>query len=195
MNKTDLIKRIALVDEAHAETMAEKPTNFKVESLPFYQKFKLLRATVNLPHRPIQFRYADDGSRIVVLDAGPDRIYEVNKLENLRLKDFDVLPYLRFFLENSGGKPVRIVEAEKEVNWLDGSSHEPEAQSLKARCASLIHPAKVAPSKEHGFFVNATGIRGRNLLEFSARVRPSGQVEPLGERVLAENLPIAEVAW
>jgi len=195
MTNTDLIKRIALVDEAHAETMAEMPTDFKVESLPFYRKFKLLHATVNLPQRPIQLRYADDGSRIIVLAAGPDRIYEVNKLENLRLQNDHVLAYLRFFFENSGGNSPHIVETEKEVRWLGESGQDSEAKSLKSKAVILIHPAKIAPISEGSFFVNATGIHGRDLVEFSAKVRPDGQVETLAERILAANLPVAEIAW
>jgi hypothetical protein len=196
MTNTDLIKRIARVDEVHASTMAENPTEFKAESLPFYKNFKLLRVTVDLPHRPLQFRYADNGSRLILLDDKPENIYEINKMEDLHLKEPNVVPYLRFFFENSGGDHFRIIEGENEINWLDDSGHKQQSKGLREQVNSLIHPAKIAalPS-DQGYFVNITGLRGQNLTEISTKVRHDGHVESLGERVLAPNVPVPQVAW
>jgi hypothetical protein len=196
MTNTEMIKRIALVDEVHAETMMENPTDFKVESLPFYKKFKLLRVTVDLPHRPLQFRYADDGSRLIILDATPEHIYEINKLEDFELDRAHLVSYLRFFLANSGGDPMQIVETGREVNWLQLSSEDSERKALEDKGISLIHAARMTPLPDNaGFFANATGIRGRKLVEISVTVRTKGHVEIMGERVLVPDLPVAQVAW
>jgi len=194
MAKADLIKRIAAVDPVHAETMSENPTEFQLNPLPFYRRFQLLRATVDLPHKPIQVRYVDDGSRIIILQATPDRIYEINRVEDLRLEHGQISSYLHFFFENSSGDPIHMVESEGDVNWLDASSQDPERKALREKAITLIHPAKITPLLgNQDYLVNATAIRGRNLTEISARVRQNGHVDILGERVLVPNAPVPEV--
>ncbi len=195
MAKTNVIERIARVDEVHAETMAENPTEIKVETLPFYKKFKLLLATVDLPQRPVLLRYADDGSHVITLDASPEHIYEVNKLEDLHLQAPHVASYLRFFLENSGGDAYHIVETEKEVNWLKASGQDPEVKALKEKCIAMLHAIKITALPDGGHFANATAIRGRNLAEISVKVHVDGHVEILAEKTVLSNIPVAEVAW
>jgi hypothetical protein len=188
-----LIERIAVVNPVWADAMRSNPTNFAWESVPFYRKFQLLLATVNLPYQPLECRYADDGFRICVLRAAPEHIYAVNKLEALDLNVEQVPAYVRFFFDNLSGPRVAVVERTREVLWLDRVAAEPEMKALKEQAEPLIVPVQVTPLDGESYGVAATAVRGRRLITLDLLVRRNGHVEVKNERILVEKLPVVEV--
>ena len=85
MADKEVIDRIARVDPVTADTMRSHPTTLSWQALPFYRNFRILRAAVSLPHRALEFHFADDGTRIIVLRSDPKNIHDVNAGESLHL--------------------------------------------------------------------------------------------------------------
>jgi hypothetical protein len=132
--------RLAVVDPVHAEMMGRYATTFSVDALPFYQRFRLLRAHVALPYQDLVFPYADSGAEIVPLTGEPADVYRVNEAEGLRLTEAQLVPYLRFFLKHTAGGSMphrQAVEEADELEWRRARPHRP-------RCGRCAPPAWTA---------------------------------------------------
>jgi hypothetical protein len=190
-----LRERIRTVDPVHADTMGRRPTAFSVEPLPFYRRFALLRAAVDLPHRELEFRYADDGRQLVPLTGKPADVYRVNGLEGLALTPEQVPSYLRFFLAVAGedeAGPRDLAEWPGDLPWLPGT--EDDASLMTARVgASARLRALTVSAQAHGYRAVVTVAQGRRLLELVLDVDAQGGVDVESSRVVFEDLPVAAI--
>jgi hypothetical protein len=190
------LARITAVDPVHAETMGQQPTTLEVEALPFYKRFRLLTANVALPHRPLRFRYADDGSRAVYLNGSPEAVYQVNAAEALALAADQVAPYLRFFLDVAGGEGRQLVESAEDPAWLPASESDAALKARRAAATGQIRALQVAPDGA-GFRVTATVLQGdphftrADLVELPLTVGADGRVTLGTARVLQADVPVA----
>jgi hypothetical protein len=192
MTNEELIERISAVNPVWAETMRENTTAFEWRPIPFYRKFQLLVATVQLARGVAEFRYADDGSSLHILRATPEHIYEVNQSEGLQLDDGQVPSYVRFFFDNLGGRRTAVVERPEEVPWFEPSSADPDLNAQKEHASSLIHSMLVMPSDADDYDVAATGVTGTQLKEIDLAVKRDGKIDVRNERVLIEDIPVVE---
>ncbi len=192
MSNQEVVRRIAQVDKPHAETMENNPVTFRWQALPFYRRFKLLIADVNLRHRPLQFRYADDGAELYILGATPDHIYKVNQREALHLGLSDVSGYVRFFYENISGADITVVEKPDDLHWLQSAQTEAAPRGKKQVAENLIHPIRVVQDAA-GYTVVATALRSDELVELSLSIAPSGRVDVKNQKALVEKLPVPQV--
>lgn len=187
--KTETLLRIAQVDPVHADTMSRQPTTFSVQPLSFYRRFKLLTADVMLPHRPIQFRYVDDGTQVVVLTGREQDLYAVNARESLSLEASQVPEYVRFFIANTGGTGRRVVETASDVPWRGDVDTSPELATKKAEATSRLKPLRVTPAAE-GFQAVALVLEDDTLHELTLDVRKDGHVETPRSQVVLSSLPV-----
>ncbi len=188
MADKEVIDRIARVDPVTAETMRGNPTTLSWQALPFYRKFKLLRAAVTLRHRAIEFHFADDGNHIVVLRSYPKNVEEVNAAESLHLAAGQLPAYLRFYFDNISGQRFLIVERPEDVPWLKNA----ESHQNKERALSLIRPLAPATVSPNSYSVLATAVRDTRLFELDLLINANGHVEVKTERVVVEHLPVTQ---
>jgi hypothetical protein len=170
------------------------PTTFKVEALPFYRKVKLVRAQVDLPHRPLEFRYADGGPQLVYLSGDPGDVYRANDLDGLALGEGQVGAYLRFFFEVTRGPEGRqqeLAEGPGDLVWLPGTESDAGLKAARTRATGLLRPVRVSAAAG-GYGVIAAVAEGRRLLELTLRVDAKGRVTVESTKVLLEDLPVAE---
>jgi hypothetical protein len=187
------LQRIAQVDPVHADTMSRQPTTFTSQPLSFYKRFKLLKAQVRLPHRELQFRYADDGQRVVNLSAGdPQSIYKINQDEGLALEASQVPEYVKFFVAHTEGGKHQVVERAEDIHWLPDASTDAALSAKKADATAKLHPVQVSQGAE-GFEAVATVLMGSQLVETTFQVRKSGRVQPLKQQVVVEGMPVPYV--
>ncbi|HTS26638.1 MAG TPA: hypothetical protein VMH81_12250 [Bryobacteraceae bacterium] len=191
MANEEIIERIAEVNPVWAETMREHPTVFHWRPIPFYRKFQLLSATVNLRRRTAGYRYADDGSRLFILRATPEHIYQVNQLEGLQLDPSQVPDYVRFFFDNLTGPRIAIVERPEEAPWFEPPDDDPEIRARRADTASRIHPIRVTPEGDD-YRVEATGVAGSELVELDLGVKRDGHIDIRSQRTVLEDIPVVE---
>jgi hypothetical protein len=190
------LARIAAVDPVHAETMGRQPTTFEVQPLPFYRRFRLLTANVALPHRPLRFRYADDGSRAVTLNGTPEEVYQVNQAEGLALTADDVPAYVRFFLDVAGGPGRELVESPSDPAWLPASDADPALKARRSAASGQIRPLQVSPDGS-GFRVTAIALQGdpnftrTDLVRLELRVSADGRITIAAPAVLQAEVPVA----
>jgi len=190
------LARITAVDPVHAETMGRQPTTLEVQPLPFYKRFRLLTANVSLPHKPLQFHYADDGTQAVYLSGAPEEVYKVNTAEGLALTADQVAPYLRFFFSMAGGPGRELVESPSDPPWLPASESDPPLKAKRAAASGKISPLQVVPDGR-GFRVTGTALQGdphftrADLVRLQLKVSPDGRVTIDTPTVLEENVPIA----
>jgi hypothetical protein len=192
MSNQEVLRRIAQIDKPHEETMRNNPTTFQWRVLPFYRRFKLLVADVNLRHRPIELRYADDGTEIYVLGATPEHIYKVNEREALRLGPADVPSYVRFFYENIGTADITVTERAEDLRWLPSVQTEAGPKRTRNTAESMIHPIR-AVSASGGFSAVATALHDDALVEITLSVASDGRVELRNQKPLLEKLPVVQV--
>ncbi|MBZ4419506.1 hypothetical protein [Myxococcus sp. RHSTA-1-4] len=187
------LQRIAQVDPVHADTMSRQPTTFTSQPLSFYKRFKLLKAEVRLPHRALQFRYADDGKHVVNLTAGdPQSIYKINQDEGLALDASQVAEYVKFFVANTDGGKQKVVEGAADIVWLPATNTDAALGAKKADAVAKLHPVQVSQGAE-GFEAVATVLMGSQLVETTFQVRKSGRVQPLKQQVVVEGMPVPVV--
>jgi hypothetical protein len=187
-----LLERIRAVDPVHADTMSRQPTTFTAEPLPFYRRFKLVRAAVSLPHRPLEFRYADDGEKAVPLTGKPEDVYRVNEAEGLALAEAQVADYVRFFVGHTRGDEEReVAERPADLQWLPGTETDADLKAARARASGLLKPLAVS-SAGGGYRVTATVVEGRKLSELVLAVDVHGRVDVESARVLVPDLPVPE---
>jgi len=192
---TEPLPRIATVDPVHAETMKSWPTTFAYEALPFYKRFRLLRATVALPSRPLVLEYVDDGALVVPLGGGAKDIDKVNGLEALALEATQIGPYLRFFLAHSDpDAPARVVERPEDVPWLPSTRTEGAPRAARAAAESRLRALEVRPDPRGDFTTSATVLSGSTLRQDVYRVERKGAVRLVSSQTLLENIPVATVA-
>ncbi len=191
MSTRQILSRIAQVDPVHAATMEANPTTFSTERPPFYRRHAILSAQVRLRHKPLEFRYADDGKQLLVLGGTPQHIYQVNLKEGLRLEAESVPAYIRFFFANTGGRKMTLIERAEEVPWIREPT--PDRASAKARESAIaqIEPVKVTRLSDGNFAVSATGLWESSFVRLNLRLTPDGNVEIQGQQILAPDLPVA----
>lgn len=187
--KTETLLRIAQVDPVHADTMSRQPTTFTTQPLSFYGRFHLLTADVMLPHRPIQFRYVDDGKEVVVLGGTDEDIYKVNAKEALSLQASQVPEYVRFFINNTGGTGRIVVEKPSDVPWRGDVDTTPELATKKAEASARLKPVRVTPGAE-GFQAVALVLEDDVLQELTLAVGKDGHVDTLKSQVVLSSLPV-----
>ncbi len=192
MADKEVIDRIARVDPVTADTMRDSPTTLSWQALPFYRKFKLLRASVTLPHRALEFHFADDGTRIVVLRSYPKNIDEVNAAESLHLEAGQIPSYVRFYFDNISGQRFLIVERSEDVPWLKNAGGEAALKQGKDRALSLVQPLAPKEVSPNSHSVLATAVRDIRLFELDLLINADGHVQVKGERVVLENLPVTQ---
>jgi len=186
--------RLGEVDPDQAALMGRNPTTFSSDALPFYQRFRLLRATVDLPHTDLVFTYADSGAEIVPLTGEPADVYRLNEAEELRLTEAQLVPYLRFFLKHTAGSamPDRLlVEEAGELEWLSRTEDDAESKAARAAASAQVHPVR-ATRVGPGYRVVATVWANLVLAELTLRVDEAGRVTEEGARILCEDLPVVE---
>jgi hypothetical protein len=182
------------VDPVHAETMSQEPTTFTVEPIPFYRKFKLVKAEVDLPHHPLELAYADSGSELIQLSGKADAVYRVNDADGLELAEGQVAPYVRFFLANTTnahGDERELVERPADLDWEPDTEKDPAAKAARAAASALVRPLAVS-AVPGGYRVEATVVEGVRLIELVLRIDGKGRVAVEGPKVLFEDLPVAE---
>jgi hypothetical protein len=188
---TTLPERIRAADPVHADTMSRRPTALTAEPIPFYRRFKLVRAVVSLPHRPLEFRYSDDGVQAVPLTGNPQDVYRVNEAEGLALAEAQVADYVRFFVVHTRGDEEReVAERPADLHWLPGTETDADLKAARARASALLKPLAVA-SAGAGYRVTATVVEGNTLSEVVMGVDARGRVEVQSSKVLAASLPVA----
>lgn len=180
----NLIERISDIDPVHADTMRERPTEVQTSPLPFYARHQLLRATVQLPHRPLVLEYLDDGDELVQLAGSPADIYKANASERLKLAPEQVAAYLKFFVQRTEPK-ARLVENAEDLTLLGGDEHAPAREQLVA----ALCPQKVERT-DAGYRVTALVLTQRVLRERVYFVEPKGTVKEQSAKVLMENAPV-----
>lgn len=193
MANDTLLTRIARVDPVHAETMRANPTEFVVKALPFYRRFRLVRAAVSLRHKPVEFRYLDDGMQVFVLGGQAEHIYQVNKLEGLSLTPAEVPSYARFFLENGGEGKIRVVEGVEDLWRLGEPRADSEAQRMMSEVRSKIHPVSVERISDGLFAAKATVFLSGHLGEIRIEVAQDGGVTIGQPSILVPDLPLPAV--
>jgi hypothetical protein len=186
-----MLERIKIVDPVHAETMSRQPTTFTTQPLPFYKNFKLVKASIRLPHRPLEFRYADNGSKAFYLSGAVEEVYRVNDEEALGLTEGQVVPYVRFFFASTDGEKRRLVERPADVAWLPATEEDEALKAARADASQKIRPVTVS-KVTNGYRVLATALQGNRLLELSLVVSSNGRVRFESTKALADNLPVAE---
>lgn len=187
---TTTIDRIAAVDPVHADTMRRRPTTFVSETLPFYRRFGLVRATVELPHRPLVLDYADDGQQLVQLAGEPKDIYRVNGLDGLSLEASQVGAYLKFFLAHSEGpNGSRLVERPADVPWLASSESDAVQKGLRAAATARLRPVEVTATPG-GFQASALVLKGSTLSLNVFQVDAKGTVRLRSTEPVSEKLPV-----
>lgn len=187
-----LLERIRAADPVHADTMSRQPTTLTAEPLPFYRRFKLVRAAVSLPHRPLEFRYADDGAQAVPLTGKPEDVYRVNEAEGLALPEAQVADYVRFFVAHTRGDEERAVaERPADLDWLSATETDADLKAARARASALLKPLAVS-SAGAGYRVTATVVEGKKLSELVLGVDTQGRVEVQSSKVLVPDLPVPE---
>jgi hypothetical protein len=195
MEHAALLDRIRTVDPVHAETMGRQPTRFAVQSLPFYRRFTMVRAAISLPHCAVELRYADDGASLVPLSGAPAAVYRVNDAEPLNLAEGQVADYLRFFLASTTGRDGGercLVETPADMPWLRRTSSDPALQAVRLEAAAWILPLVIA-AVAGGYRAMAVVLEERRLVELELAVDRRGRVTEQATRVLADNLPVAEI--
>ncbi len=190
-NTMDMVKRIAVVAPSHAETMGKRPTTFESVAVPFWSSFKLVRATVELPHKPLSLAFADNGDQLLGL-AEPGDVYKVNGLEALKLTSNQVPAYLRFFVTHAEPGSRELVEKAAELEWLHSSETDPEQKQVRTAASSQIHPVKVTQNAD-GFTAIAIVLEQKTLLEVTYEVQQKGTVKLRESKELADNLPVPVV--
>jgi len=187
------LQRIARVDPVHADTMSRQPTTFTSQALSFYKRFKLLKAEVRLPHRALQFRYADDGNQVInLMAADAQTIYRINQDEGLALDAAQVPEYVKFFISNTEGGKHKVVESAADVVWLPAAASDAALSAKKAEASAKLHPVRVTQGAE-GFETVATVLSGNQLTETTLLVRKSGRVQQVKQEVVASELPVPAV--
>jgi hypothetical protein len=191
MSHQELFERIAAVYPEDGEIMRSHHTVCEHGRFPFYQRFQLLRVVVHLPHKPVRFLYADDGTQLVKVASAQD-VYEVNDREGLKLDASQVPAYLRFFLActTTGLSALRLAEREEDALWVDAADYDSSLKPLKQQAMTLIHPALVTPLPDGGYRVVATAIEQRILKQLILRISVSGRVETDNQTVLLEDIPV-----
>ena len=184
------LDRIAAADPVHADTMRRQPTTFTTEPLPFYKSFKLVKASIRLPHRPLEFRYADNGAEAVHLSGSAEDIYRVNGMEHLQLSESTVPDYVRFFFANVESDGRRLVQQPGDVVWLPATESEAGAKAARASASAKIHPLQVSKAGA-GYKVSAVALEGRRLVELALSVTADGRVTIDSSKTLADELPVA----
>ncbi len=188
-----LLQRIAQVDPVHADTMSRTPTVFTTQELSFYKKYRLVKVEVRLPHRPLQFRYADDGAQAVNLLSGSTQaIYRVNEEEALALDASQVPEYLKFFVAHAEGGKRKVVERAEDIFWLRATSTDKALGDKKADAVSKLKPVSVSTT-DKGFETVALLQEDKQLSECTYLVSKSGRVQVLEQQVVVENLPVPVV--
>jgi hypothetical protein len=193
MTDQALISRIARVDPQHAEAMRANPTTFEAEELPFWREFRLVTAVVNLPTRPVQLRYADNGKTVIPLSA-PDHVYAVNEAEKLRLTLPLVTAYARMFLTCTGGHTLAVREAGEGIRWLPAAETDPKLKEQKKLALSRIAPVASFVVDSGGFAACAIVQRDRALVEIELRMSEDGKVTRQAETVVVPTMPVPYIA-
>jgi hypothetical protein len=189
-----LTARLAVADPLHAEMMGRHFTTFSVDVLPFYRRFRLLRAFIALPHTDLVFPYADGGAEIVPLTGEPADVYRLNEAEGLRLPEAQLVPYLRFFLKHTAGSTMphrQVVEEAGELEWLARTEDDPSSKAARAAASAEVRPIR-ATRVDGGYRVLVTVWANLTLAELTLRVDDAGRVTEEGVRVLCEDLPVVE---
>jgi hypothetical protein len=186
-----LLARIAAVEPAEAEIMRQNVTRFTLRPCSFYLKHRIIQATVERWDAVYELRYADDGQRIFPFDGEPQRVYQINRQERLQLQESQVADYVRFFFESVGNGLLCIAESAEEVVWLN--EDEETLQDAKEQSRPLIHRVRIESEKDSRYVVNATAIWHQLLVEVTLQVDRQGEVKPLNQRLLLEDLPV--VIW
>jgi hypothetical protein len=187
---TATLDRIAAVDPVHADTMRRQPTTFSSQALPFYKTFKLVKASIRLPHRPLEFRYADDGAQAIHLSGSADDVYRVNDAEHLQLAESAVPDYVRFFVANADSSSRRLVESPGDLVWLPATESEAGPKAARAAASSKIHALQVSKSGA-GYKVSAVALEGKRLVELALSVAVNGRVTVDSTKTVAEDVPVA----
>src|SRR5512133_1110455 len=138
MSNEDLIRRIEAVDPAHAESMKQNPTTFEAHAVPFYRRFKVLKAVIRLPHKPVALAFADSGSELYPLNSEED-VQKVNGLEGLKLDANTAGPYVRMVVELTARK-LQLAERADQVRWLPAAEKDPKLKAAKDEAAKKLHP-------------------------------------------------------
>jgi len=178
---------VKAADPVHGASITTS-ASVSYEALPWYERFRLLKVLVRLPHKPVLFRYADDGQEIVLLGTS-QAIYSVNAKEGLRLAANQVPAYLRYFAENGEMSRTEIFEAPDEPRWLAAAAADPQMAQLKGAAQLLIHPVQVVPIGE-AFRAIATAIEDCQLLNLVLEVEADGRVREVSRSVLLEDVPV-----
>jgi len=194
MAAASLIERIAGVDPAHAETIRSNPTTFAVEELPFYPRFRLVRAEVRLRSRPLLLRYADDGKAIVPLTGKPEEIYGLNRAEGLKLALPWVASYARFFLSCTGGPKFTLRESAEGIRWLPAADSDPVQAERKRQVLEKLSPLTAFAVDTGGFAVTAVAQRDRSLVELVLRFTEDGEATSQQETMVVPVMPVPYVA-
>jgi hypothetical protein len=189
-----LTARLAVVDPVRARMMGRHPTTFSVDVLPFYRRFRLLRAFIALPHQDLVLSYADSGAEIVPLTGEPADVYRLNAAEGLRLTEAQLGPYLRFFLKHTAGSPLphrQAVEEAGELEWLARTEGDPSSKAAREAASAEVRPIR-ATRVDGGYRVLVTVWSNLILAELTLRVDDAGRVTEEAVRVLREDLPVVE---
>lgn len=204
-----LLARIQLEDEVHAQTLRVHRDRAEIVSLlatldvrqRFYKHHRVLRIDVDLPTRPIQLWYADDGETAINLNTGAKRpIYEINRKEKLGLTSEQVGEYLKFFVAHTrgGGSGTRmLIESADQIVWLPEEFMDEELlrkKQLAIKCIKRLNTT-VIPGKpgERAYRAEATLQYGMQLHEAGFVVQADGTVTTKYDNRIVDGLPISSV--
>ena len=192
MSNEDFIRRIEAVDPAHAESMKQNPTTFETHAVPFYKRFKVLKALIRLQHKPVALAFADSGQELLPLNSEDD-VYKVNGLEGLKLDANTAGPYVRMVLELTARK-LQLAERADQVRWLPSTETDPKQRAAKDEAAKKLHPVRAMDGGGGSYAVSFTAVRSdRALVELEWTVAPDGRVTRGEEKVLVQTLPVPYV--
>jgi len=188
--------RSALADMAGATTgiSCGDAARMHRRSLPFYDAAYLIRIRdPGWERRPgfgLFFLHCDD--TLHWLDGRSNAIHAVNASAPIRLNDWNVLEYLRFFayfVRGASGHAFLILQSGDDPAMPARTS--PAARAI---IDSLVYPPRVEGRAENGDYVcRAVVLHGGDLYDTEFGVAPNGETIMRGDRHLAQ-LPFKPVA-
>ncbi len=178
----------------HFPGLALEPdgTSLLAYDLPFYPGYRLVEITRadNVPLLKRMVVYKPGG--VTVLDWTNAPIYRLNAAAPLTLTLESAPDYVRFFFSCTRGRhgAFHIVESAGDIPWRE----EPPATARKA-VARMIQPVQVIADNGNGAFdLFACMVFKTALFRATIRVARNGNVTVQGEELLAEDMPVRDMA-
>ena len=158
MSETDtLLERIKQADPQLASLATDDNANLEASetNVAWWPALRVVDVTVNLPHKPLRFRYALSDSRLIKLGLAAG-VQQANTSSHMQLEHGQLGAYLRFYIASSELRSLQVVESADEPPWLGDADEDAGDGRAKAGRASPHPPnshngtGRRVPRRRHG---------------------------------------------